>query len=108
MSCMTGSATHPANSFSIRYCDFIKLDQDGRFETISVKRLNSFFSWLPNQKTGKDGRRRKGTEQIGSLETYWKTFRLVFERATGKKLDGVLTRQMHKVGSRIPQVRSYA
>ncbi|KAF1952281.1 hypothetical protein CC80DRAFT_518793 [Byssothecium circinans] len=32
-----------------------------------------------------------------SLGTYWKVFRLVYERATGVKLDGKMNRSMHKV-----------
>ncbi|CAI9635546.1 unnamed protein product [Alternaria burnsii] len=32
-----------------------------------------------------------------SLGTYWKVFRLVYERATGARLDGKISRSMHKV-----------
>ncbi|XP_044718700.1 C2H2 finger domain-containing protein [Hirsutella rhossiliensis] len=48
-------------------------------------------------KVGKDGRKRRGTRKSSSLSTYWKVFRLVFERATGDKLDPKLNRRMHKV-----------
>ncbi|KAM4064329.1 hypothetical protein HRG_012698 [Hirsutella rhossiliensis] len=48
-------------------------------------------------KVGKDGRKRRGTRKSSSLSTYWKVFRLVFERATGDKLEPKLNRRMHKV-----------
>lgn len=39
----------------------------------------------------------KGIQTSSSLGTNWKVFRLVYERATGVKLDLKLNRQMHKV-----------
>ncbi|KAF1364477.1 hypothetical protein EJ07DRAFT_27239, partial [Lizonia empirigonia] len=40
---------------------------------------------------------RRGTKFASSLGTYWKVFRLVYERATEIKLDGKMNRSMHKV-----------
>ena len=64
---------------------------------MSVRNLYTFFNWLLDQRRGKGGRRRRGTKHASSLGTYWKVYRLVFERATGTKIDGKLTRSMHKV-----------
>ncbi|KAF1964356.1 hypothetical protein BU23DRAFT_585611 [Bimuria novae-zelandiae CBS 107.79] len=50
---------------------------------------------------GKGGRRRWGMKHTSSLGTYWKVFRLVYERATGVKLDGKMNRSMHKVLSQL-------
>jgi len=55
---------------------------------VSRNLLRSFFDWLLNQKTGKGGRRMRGTKHKSSLGTYWKLYRLVYERATGDKIKG--------------------
>jgi hypothetical protein len=59
--------------------------------------LRRFFDWRLHQKTGKGGRRKRGTKKSSSLGTNWKVFRLVYERAMGGKLDGKINRRMHKV-----------
>lgn len=64
---------------------------------MSVRTLHTFFDWLLNQRQGKGGRKRRGTKYASSLGTYWKVFRLVYERATGDKIDGKTNRSMHKV-----------
>ena len=61
--------------------------------------ISSFLDWKLDQKRGKNGRKLRGTTIDTSLETYWKQFRLVHERATGKKLGGQTTRQMHKANT---------
>jgi len=67
---------------------------------ISARVLRAFFNWLLKQCRGKGGRKKRGTKVESSLGTYWKLFRLVFERATGGKINSKLNRQMHKlVGS---------
>ncbi|KAI1839538.1 hypothetical protein JX266_014251 [Neoarthrinium moseri] len=67
------------------------------FENISISTLKSFFDWCLNQKLGKKGRRKRGVKTKSALGTNWKLFRLVYERATGAKLDGRINRSMHKV-----------
>ncbi|KAK0612280.1 hypothetical protein B0T17DRAFT_620503 [Bombardia bombarda] len=66
------------------------------FASVTLAFLNSFFDWLLSQRTGKDGRKKRGTTKSSSLGTYWKVYRLVYERATGEKLDAKLNRKMHK------------
>ena len=83
---------------SYRYCAFIKHDPQRAFESITLAFLNSFFDWLLSQRTGKDGRKKRGTTKSSSLGTYWKVYRLVYERAMGEKLDAKLNRKMHRVG----------
>ncbi|KAH8744320.1 C2H2 finger domain protein [Diaporthe sp. PMI_573] len=80
-----------------QYCAFIKYDPQRAFESITLAFLNSFFDWLLSQRTGKDGRKKRGTTKSSSLGTYWKVYRLVYERATGEKLDAKLNRKMHRV-----------
>ena len=77
---------------------YLGKDQFRRYETISISTLYTFFNWLLSQRQGKDGRKRRGTKLASSLGTYWKVFRLVYERATGAKLDATINRSMHKVG----------
>ena len=68
------------------------------FGSVTMAKLYKFFDWRLNQKIGKGGRKKKGTKKESSLETAWKCFRLVYERAMGKKLDATLGRRMKKVG----------
>lgn len=67
------------------------------YQAVSTRILYNFFDWLLNQKRGKSGRRIQGIKYKSSLGTYWKVYRLVYERATGDKIEGPLTRSMHKV-----------
>lgn len=67
------------------------------YNTISLRSLYNFFDWLLGQRQGKGGRKRRGTKLASSLGTYWKVFRLVYERTTGVKIGGNTTRSMHKV-----------
>ncbi|XP_044715124.1 uncharacterized protein HRG_11392 [Hirsutella rhossiliensis] len=84
-----------------QYCEVLGCDPQKCLESVSesssLRLLYNFFDWSLNQKVGKDGRKRRGTRKSSSLSTYWKVFRLVFERATGDKLDPKLNRRMHKV-----------
>lgn len=72
-------------------------DPDQAMQTISHRTLKAFFDWLLNQRRGKGGRRIKGVKSSNSLGTYWKVFRLVYERATDEKIGGKTTRKMHRV-----------
>ena len=67
------------------------------YRKVSLRILYSFFDWLLNQKRTLDGRMMRRTKFKSSLGTYWKVFRLVYERATGQKINGPLSRGMHKV-----------
>jgi hypothetical protein len=66
-------------------------------QAISHRTLKAFFDWLLNQRRGKGGRRTKGVGSSDTLGTYWKVFRLVYERATDEKINGKTTRKMHRV-----------
>ena len=59
--------------------------------------LYYFFDWILSRKSGKKGRKLQKIKKRSSLGTYWKVFRLVFERARGDKLDANLNRKMHRV-----------
>ncbi|KAF2818073.1 hypothetical protein CC86DRAFT_337582 [Ophiobolus disseminans] len=76
---------------------YLKKDHYRAYKTVSVATLYTFFDWQLSQHRGKGGRKRRGTKLASSLGTYWKVFRLVYERATGAKLDGKMNRSMHKV-----------
>ena len=80
-----------------RFCNYIKRDPTEMYNTISLRSLYNFFDWFLSQRRGKGGRKRRGTKLASSLGTYWKVFRLVYERATGVKIGGKTTRSMHKV-----------
>ena len=67
------------------------------YRKVSLRILYSFFDWLLNQKRTPNGRLMRKTKHKSSLGTYWKVYRLVYERATGKKINGPLNRGMHKV-----------
>jgi len=80
-----------------RHYRYISRDPHELFKAVSTKVLYNFFDWLLNQKRGKGGRRMRGIKHKSSLGTYWKVYRLMYERATGDKIKGPLTRSMHKV-----------
>lgn len=79
------------------YCTYVGKDPKKTYGTLSTGDLYSFFTWMLKQRRGKGGRRRRGTKISTSLSTYWKQYRLVYERATGEKLDPKMNRQMHRV-----------
>jgi len=87
-----------ADKLQRRYCAWFEYDPQESFESVSLGSLYNFFDWLLGQKAGKNGRKKRGTKKSSSLGTYWKVFRLVYERATGAKLDAKLNRKMHRVG----------
>jgi len=80
-----------------RFCRYIRKDPHEAYQTVYAGLLFSFFDWLLSQKKDKRGRRKPGTKHKSSLGTYWKLYRLVYERATGEKIDGKLNRVMHRV-----------
>ncbi|KAH5702852.1 hypothetical protein HBI18_255460, partial [Parastagonospora nodorum] len=76
---------------------YLKRDKYRDWATVSLGTLHTFFNWLLIQPEGKKGRKRRGTKLASSLGTYGKVFRLVYERATGARLDSKMNRSMHKV-----------
>ncbi|KAK7927845.1 hypothetical protein PG985_004843 [Apiospora marii] len=78
-----------------RFCKVVK--HPNSYEPISVCLLYSFFQWRLNQKFTPAGRRLRGIKNRSSLGTYWKVFRLAYERAVAEKVEPKLNRSMHKV-----------
>ena len=85
---------------------FLGRDDLRDYSTVSVRTLHTFFDWLLAQQQGKGGRKRRGTKYASSLGTYWKIFRLVYERATGAKLGAKMNRNMHRVFTSPVLIRS--
>ncbi|KAK1974959.1 C2H2 finger domain-containing protein [Colletotrichum cereale] len=83
------------------YCEVLDRDPRQCYETLSVGILYNFFDWYLSQKVGKDGRKKSGIKKKSSLGTYWKIFRLVFERAMGERIASKLGRSMRKVIGRL-------
>ncbi|CCF41454.1 C2H2 finger domain-containing protein [Colletotrichum higginsianum] len=83
------------------YCAVLDREPRHCYETLSIKILYNFFDWYLNQKVGKDGRKRSGIKKKSSLVTFWKIFRLVFERAMGEGIASKLGRSMRKVIGRL-------
>jgi hypothetical protein len=79
------------------FCNYIRKDPEEAYKDISLNLFYGFFNWLLSQQRGKGGRRRRGTKYASSLGTYWKVYRLVFERATETKIDSKMNRSMHRV-----------
>jgi hypothetical protein len=100
----------PDQSFQIlltfvRFCAYTRRDPQKDLQNITLNIIHGFFDWLLNQKRGKNGRRMRGTKHKSSLGTYWKVFRLMYERATGDKIGGQVNRSMHKVSIRSSRVQ---
>ncbi|KAF3349014.1 hypothetical protein VdG2_02860 [Verticillium dahliae VDG2] len=80
-------------------------DPHRQLESISLGILVSFFTWRLDLQTGKGGRKIKGIKTNSALGTYWKVFRLVYERAMTVKFDPKLNRQMHKALRKLPKAK---
>ncbi|KAJ5507903.1 hypothetical protein N7527_010046 [Penicillium freii] len=80
-----------------QFCACIRKDPQQEFLKLSVGILYTFLDWALNQRRGKNGRRLPGIKRKSSLETFWKVFRLVFERATSGKIENRMNRQMRRV-----------
>jgi hypothetical protein len=52
---------------------------------ITLRRVKAFFTWLRNQRRGKDGRRVRGLGSEDSLGKYYKYFRLALREGDGWK-----------------------
>lgn len=80
-----------------RFCAFIKKDPNEEYHRLSIAILYNFLDWALNLKRGKNGRRLPGIKCKSSLDTFWKVFRLVFERSTSKKIGNQMNRRMRRV-----------
>ncbi|KAF2647078.1 hypothetical protein K491DRAFT_763865 [Lophiostoma macrostomum CBS 122681] len=80
-----------------QFAKYIRQGPIKLYKGIRLNLLRAFFDWLLNQKTGRGGRRLRGTKYRSYLGTYWKLYRLVFDRATGDKINGQINRSMQKV-----------
>lgn len=80
-----------------RFCYFIRKDPNGEYHRLSIPILYNFLEWALNLRRGKNGRRLPGIKCKSSLNTFWKVFRLVYERSTSKKIGNQMNRRMRRV-----------
>ncbi|CEO59611.1 hypothetical protein PMG11_04283 [Penicillium brasilianum] len=80
-----------------QFCTCLRKDPEQEFQKLSIAILHTFLDWALNLRRGKNGRRLPGIKRKSSLETFWKVFRLVFERATSEKIGSQMNRQMRRV-----------
>ncbi|TQB67628.1 hypothetical protein MPDQ_005096 [Monascus purpureus] len=76
-------------------------DPREEFARLSISIMYIFLDWVLNLRRGKDGRRLPGTKCKSSLDTFWKVFRLVYERETSNKITKQMNRQMRRVIRRL-------
>lgn len=86
---------------SVRFCACLRKDPEQEFRKLSIAILHTFLDWALNLRRGKNGRRLPGIKRKSSLETFWKVFRLVFERATSEKIGKTMNRQMRRVRNEV-------
>lgn len=79
------------------FCRFVKKDAQEEYGRLSIPILYTFLDWVLNLRRGKNGRRLPGVKCRSSLDTFWKVFRLVYERATSSKIGKPMNRQMRRV-----------
>ncbi|KAJ5974897.1 hypothetical protein N7481_008604 [Penicillium waksmanii] len=84
-----------------QFCYFIRKEPDEEYHRISIPILYNFLDWTLNLRRGKNGRRLPGIKCKSSLDTFWKVFRLVYERSTSKKIGNQMNRQMRRVIRRL-------
>jgi hypothetical protein len=75
----------------VRFCAYMQRGPVKIYTTLSIKILHTFLEWVLNQRRGEGGRRLPGIKAKSSLETFWKVYRLVYERATGGKINLITT-----------------
>jgi hypothetical protein len=68
------------------------------YKAFSTLQLYNFFDYPCNQKVGKDGWKKRRIKKKSPVGTYWKVFRLVFERVMEEKMYPKLNCSMHRVG----------
>jgi hypothetical protein len=92
----------------VRSCACLRKDPEQEFRKLSIAILHTSLDWALNLRRGKNGRWLPGISPKSSRETFWKMFRLVFERATSEKIGKLMNRQMHRVRNELtPQRYSY-
>ncbi|CAG8076758.1 unnamed protein product [Penicillium salamii] len=84
-----------------QFCYFIRKDPNGEYHRLSIPILYNFLEWALNLRRGKNGRRLPGIKCKSSLNTFWKVFRLVYERSTSKKIGNQMNRRMRRVIRRL-------
>ncbi|KAF2105306.1 hypothetical protein BDV96DRAFT_655764 [Lophiotrema nucula] len=93
---------HPPDYYIALLEKEVDVDHTSHYYSSGTLKL---LGWIERQwngqSVGTDGKRRRGIKQRSTLETYWKLFRLVYEMNTSERLDGKLSRQMHKVGDEL-------
>lgn len=67
--------------------------EDVDYHSLNFKMIYHFLDWNLNQRTGKNGRSKRGLKSKSSLVTFWCIFRLAFERATTFKIDELIDRR---------------
>ncbi|KAJ6144084.1 hypothetical protein N7471_003537 [Penicillium samsonianum] len=80
-----------------QFCCFIRKDPNEEYNRLSIPILYNFLEWALNLRRGKNGRRLPGIKCKSSLDTFWKVFRLVYERSTSKKIGNQMNRRMRRV-----------
>ncbi|KAH6955707.1 hypothetical protein BKA56DRAFT_638131 [Ilyonectria sp. MPI-CAGE-AT-0026] len=83
------------------YCEYTKQDPKVCLQNLSFRKAKAFFTWVVTRKTGAGGRRLPGLKSTRSFNQYWKEFRLVYERETGRKIDPLFKRKMCRVIRRL-------
>ncbi|KAL6228990.1 hypothetical protein BDW75DRAFT_235532 [Aspergillus navahoensis] len=80
-----------------QFCAFLRKDPQEEFTRLSVAILYNFLDWVLNLRHGKNGRRLPGIKCKSSLDTFWKVFRLVYEKETCNKIGKQMNRRMRRV-----------
>lgn len=89
--------TYSPDSDCHRFCVFLRKDPRVEFARMLISIMYIFLDWVLNLRRGKDGRRLPGTKYKSSLDTFWKVFRLVYERETSNKITKQMNRRMRRV-----------
>ncbi|KAJ5982545.1 hypothetical protein N7451_012645 [Penicillium sp. IBT 35674x] len=84
-----------------KFCCFIRKDPNNEYRRISIPILYNFLEWALNLRRGMNDRRLPGIKCKSSLDTFWKAFRLVYERSTTNKIGNQMNRRMHRVIRRL-------
>ncbi|KAJ5086714.1 hypothetical protein NUU61_008021 [Penicillium alfredii] len=80
-----------------QFCSFLRKDPQEEYQRLSIPILYNFLDWVLNLRRGKNGRKVPGIKCKSSLDTFWKVFRLVYEKTTSDKIGKQMNRQMRRV-----------
>lgn len=86
-----------SHKYTTKILLFYQKDPNEEYHRISIPILYSFLEWALNLRRGKNGRRLPGIKCKSSLDTFWKVFRLVYERSTSNRIDNQMNRRMRRV-----------